>query len=196
MNTLKILIEGYVKRLPGGVLQASPSTVIINTAGKMVLVDPGANPELLRSAMQKYAIKPENVDALFLTHYHPDHILNIRLFPLQEILDGATRYLADTEIPYNGFIPGTDIEVVPTPGHSAEHASLIVNTAEGKFAIAGDLFWWEEDQRQKCDRASLLKLIDPLAQNVGQLYQSRVILLEKADFFIPGHGKMFRVSQT
>jgi glyoxylase-like metal-dependent hydrolase (beta-lactamase superfamily II) len=146
MNTLKILIEGYVQRLPSGILKASPSTVIVQTPPKIILIDPGANPSLLIQSLGPTGLKPTDFDIIFLTHYHPDHILNMRLFPYTEVMDGSTRYIGDEEIPYLKLIPGTDIEVIPTPGHSEEHASLLVTAAEGKYAIAGDVFWWEEDQ--------------------------------------------------
>src|ERR1035437_7092266 len=193
MNTLKVLIEGYVKRLPSGVLKASPSTVLVQTPQKTILIDPGANPSLLIQALGPTGLQPVDFDIIFFTHYHPDHTLNLRLFLYPEVMDGNTRYVGDEEIPYSNTIPGTDIEVIPTPGHSPEHASLIVVTFEGRYAVAGDVFWWEEVQVQDLKRKSLLELPDPYAQDLGNVRESRLKLLQSADFIVPGHGKPFRV---
>ncbi|MFQ5493060.1 MAG: MBL fold metallo-hydrolase [Candidatus Dojkabacteria bacterium] len=39
----------------------------------------------------------DGIDSVFLSHYHPDHILNIRLFPEHTIYDGDTIYKDDHE---------------------------------------------------------------------------------------------------
>jgi glyoxylase-like metal-dependent hydrolase (beta-lactamase superfamily II) len=180
--------------MPLGILKASPSCVLVHTPVKNILIDPGTNSELLLSALNEARLKPQNIDMIFLTHYHPDHILNIQLFPGKEILDGSLRYIKDAEVPYSDFIPETDIAVIQTPGHSTEHASLVANTIEGRYAIAGDVFWWEEGQAQKMDRGSLLELPDVYALDPHKLRESRAKLLQLADIIIPGHGKAFRVT--
>ena len=94
---------------------------------------------------------------------------------------------------YSGTIPGTDVVVIPTPGHDPRHWSLVVETAEGKIAIAGDVFWWQEAEEQRISRRELLDKPDLFAKNEKELTASRKKLLDTADFIIPGHGKMFKV---
>ena len=36
-------------------------------------------------------------------------------------------------------------------GHEESDASLVVPTAEGVYVIAGDVFWWSDDEEQKTD---------------------------------------------
>lgn len=194
MSEIIILIAGYARPIKGGYL-ASPSTVLIKDSGKLILVDPGANAKLLLQALKKEKIKPADIGIIFLTHYHPDHILNIRLFPKADIYDSDTIYRDDQEIFYNGKnIPGTAIKIITTPGHAYEHASLIVKTKEGVYAIAGDVFWWDDRDKPKMDKKTLLNLKDEFVKDKKALRQSRLKLLKTADYIIPGHGDKFQVT--
>lgn len=194
MAEVKILIEGCVKKLKDGWL-ASPSTVLIKDCGLTILVDPGSNKELLLGKLTEENLEPNDIDMIFLTHHHLDHTLNIRIFPACDVLlDGDKMNEADRIFSYSGNIPGTDIKVISTPGHTFEHASLIVETERGKIAIAGDLFWWLDGEEQRNDYESLINHKDPGgAKDENLLRESRKKIIEMADWIIPGHGKIFKV---
>lgn len=186
-----MLVEGYARQKKGW-LEASPTTVLIEDNGKRVLVDPGCNEKLLLDALKKQDLEPSKIDYIFLTHYHMDHLLNIRLFPGKDVVDADTIYSGDMELSYSGTLPGTSVKVIATPGHAHEHASLLVKTDKGIVAIAGDLWWWM-DKKQKTDLKSLLTVDDPFSKSDAQIKESRELILSKADYIIPGHGKMFKV---
>lgn len=188
---VRVLTDGYARRDAEGRITASSSAVLIVDSGKKILADPGANSGLILTALRKEALKPEEIDIVFLTHPHPDHFLSIRLFPRSAVCDGAFLYVHDEGIPLAGRIPETSIEVVPTPGHAPDHASLLVDAAEGCWAVAGDVFWWWDEEEQMTDAASLLTHPDEFAQDVALLRDSRLKLLRRADIFIPGHGRVF-----
>ncbi len=192
MAEVKILIEGYVRE-EGDILVASPTTTLIKDGGLNVLVDPGANEKKLLEALEKEGLKPTDIDVVFLTHYHLDHTLNIRLFPGKDIYDGSVIYSNDKETEYSGNIPNTNIKVVQTPGHSDEHCSLLTETEKGRIVIAADVFWWRDNEEQKTDEQSLIDHEDDYANNKEELIKSRKKLLKIADYIIPGHGKMFKV---
>lgn len=192
MTEVKVLIEGYAKE-EKGVEVASPSTVLIKDSGLKILVDPGTNKKLLLEALSKEGLKPEDIDLIFITHYHPDHVLNIRLFPDKDILDGDIIYRDDKEIGFVEKIPSTNIKVISTPGHAHEHACLLAETEKGKIVIAGDLWWWSDEEEQKTDLKSLIKKRDPYVKDKKALIKSRRKILRIADYIIPGHGKMFKV---
>lgn len=194
MAEVKILIEGYVREKDDA-LFASPTTTLIKDSGLNILVDPGANKKLLLESLEKEGLKPEDIDVVFVTHYHLDHILNIRLFPEKDIYDGSVIYSDDKEAEYSGNIPNTNIEIIETPGHADEHCSLLVETEKGKIVIGADVFWWMDDEEQKTDRESLMNHEDAYANNKEKLIESRKKLLEIADYIIPGHGKMFKVEK-
>jgi glyoxylase-like metal-dependent hydrolase (beta-lactamase superfamily II) len=192
MDEIKVLVQGYIRTISAGRLVASPSTILVRSLQNNLLVDPGANPQLLLESLSREGLKPADIHMVFLTHYHPDHILNIRLFPQHDICDGTTLYRGDEEISYSGTIPKTNVEVVLTPGHTREHVSLLVNTEEGVYAVAGDVFWWEDGQEPRFDEDSLLALPDRFAEDMVVLIESRRKLLREADFIIPGHGRVVR----
>jgi len=194
MAEVKVLVEGYARE-KDGVLLASSSTVLVKDSGLNVLVDPGANKELLFKALKKEGVGLEDIDLVHITHYHPDHILNIRLFPDTDVLDGGTIYRGDKEISFSDKIPNTSIRIIETPGHANEHTCLFVETEKGKIVIAGDVWWWTDDQKQRTDRKSLLNHKDPYAKDKPALLRSRKKILNLADYVIPGHGKMFEVEK-
>lgn len=71
------------------------------------------------------------------------------------------------------YLPDTDVQIIKTPGHTADHASLLVPTNEGKVLIAADVFWWPEGIEQKVD----INTPDEFA----------------SEFIIPDHGQPFKV---
>lgn len=194
MSEIKLLIQGYARKTKNG-WQASSAIVLVRDSGRNILVDPGSNTRRLLSALAREGLKPADIDLIFLTHFHLDHILNIRLFPHAAVVDGDTVYVGDAGRAIRGKIPGTEIAVLETPGHAHEHAALIVRTKKGRVAVAGDCFWWWDYEPQKTDERSLLYKKDPFVKNWRQLLSSRKKLLSVADWIIPGHGKMFKVKR-
>jgi len=194
MTEVIVLIEGYAREEDDG-FYASPTTTLIKDNGLTILVDPGANEKKLVAALEKQGLQPKDIDIVFLSHYHLDHILNIRLFRGKDIYDGGTIWSDDKEVEYSGKIPKTNVQVIQTPGHADEHCSLLVETEKGKVCIAADVFWWMDSEEQKTDRESLLAHEDAYANNIEALQESRKKVLEVADYIIPGHGKMFKVEK-
>jgi glyoxylase-like metal-dependent hydrolase (beta-lactamase superfamily II) len=193
MQTFTILIEGYAHVGENGEYYASPTTVLVEDNGKRILLDPGTNSDMLLKALEVHGLKVEDIDMIFLSHYHPDHFLNIRLFPNTPIYDGGVIWTKDKEEFFKDFLPGTTIKVLPTPGHSTEQASLLIETEDkGKVFLSQDVFWWE-DGKQKSDTVEdLINLEDPFANDKAALMASRKLVLETADWIVPGHGKMFQ----
>ena len=78
------------------------------------------------------------------------------------------------------------LEVIPTPGHTNNDVSVIVeNTRYGVVAITGDLFEKEGDIEQE-------GLWMQYSENDELQKKNREVILRKADFIVPGHGKMFK----
>lgn len=135
---------------------------ILKSAGKHVLIDTGgsgARPMLL-DALKDRGLTPDDIDYVFLTHLHFDHIANINLFP------SATFILSRKEWEYANTIDDVFVmegclpllrsfkkrlieedgeELFPavtclhTPGHTPGCLSLVLDMKdEGKWVIAGD----------------------------------------------------------
>ena len=193
MTEVKILILGYAKKIKDGWL-ASSTVTFIESNQKKIIIDPGCNRKKLLEELSKNNLKIEDIDFVILTHNHIDHILLAGIFKNAKILDNSEIYTNDKQIGHNNKIPGTDIEIIESPGHDMFHCSVLVNDEKfGKVVVGGDLFWWEDNEEQKTDKESLIKHNDPYVKNEEESINSRKKILEIADYIIPGHGEMFKV---
>lgn len=193
MAILKLVNQGWVRKQNGGIWQSVPNTCYILSGKKKIIVDPGNDPNL-EEILETKSIWPEEVHSVFLTHTHIDHIRHIGLFPDAEIIDPVSISRSLMSYPHGGFIPDTDIRIIKTPGHSEEHASLLVPTDLGNIVVCGDLFWWEGEGPTETTKEELLSLPDDLAYDFDLLKESRKKVLEiEAIRYIPGHGKPFKL---
>ncbi|MCX6796299.1 MAG: MBL fold metallo-hydrolase [Candidatus Falkowbacteria bacterium] len=196
MAKVKILIEGYAREKEGAEFVSS-TTTLIQEGDLNIIVDPGMNRGLLLEVLRKEGLSLDQINYVVLTHYHLDHSLLAGIFEKAKILDDSDVYSWDGKIePHEGKIPGTDIEIIKTPGHDMFHCSVLVPTEDfGKVIIAGDIFWWRDSEEQKTDKESLINHRDPYVKNEEALINSRKKVLEFADYIISGHGKMFKVEK-
>lgn len=195
--TLTILIEGYAHASEGNDYFASPTTSLLQFQGKNYLVDPGCNGPLLSQKLKEVNLEPEDITALFITHYHLDHVLNIRLFPNAPVYDGSMQWEQDKEVPYTDFWLIPEFKVLATPGHAGEQFSLLVDTENfGLVCIAQDVFWWEDGKQKSDTIADLMENVDPFESDHTALLESRKKVLESgAKWIVPGHGKMFQTPE-
>lgn len=195
MNKVTILVEGYAHPNEDGSYTASPTCTLVESNGKKFLVDPGTNAEKLTEALKRENIEEKDLSFIYLSHYHPDHWLNVRLFPNLDIYDGEICWRGDREIFHQGKLPDVDVQILKTPGHATEDTSLLVKTEEGKIIICPDVFWWEDGKQTEMTREGYINLEDLFANDEEALINSRILVLNTADFVIPGHGKMFKVNR-
>ncbi|VVB60623.1 Hydroxyacylglutathione hydrolase [uncultured archaeon] len=193
MSEIKVLIEGYAREIHSG-WRASSTVTLIKAGGKNIIVDPGCNRKKLILALGKEKLKTGDIDFVLLTHNHADHSLLAGIFQNAKVLTTEEIYDNDNQIAHNNKIPGTDLKIMQTPGHCSEHCSLIVTAAKGVYAIAGDVFWWTNDEDGHAD-IEKEDSAHPNEVNMRALIESRKKILELADYIIPGHGKMFRVDK-
>lgn len=195
MAEVKVLIEGYAKQLEKGWV-ASSTVCLITTENKKIITDPGCNREKLLEALKKEGLTTDDIDYVFLSHCHPDHILLAGIFEKAKFVTFDTNLIYDKDLmlEWNKHDLGKDIEIIETPGHVLEHISLLVNTSIGKVAIAGDSIWWREGEEQVFD-INQKDHSQAKGMNMKDLIESRKRLLENADYIIPGHGKMFKVNK-
>ncbi len=195
MANVKVLIEGYAKPLDRG-WKANSTVCLVTTGDKRIITDPGCNREALLKALNDENLKTGDIDYVFLSHRHPDHILLAGLFEKAKYItfDTNLMYEKDVLLEFDKNILGKDIEIISTPGHVNEHLSLVVDTPEGKIAIAGDLIWWLDTEKQVFDlhQKDHSQAVD---MDMNRLVNSRKELLKKADYIIPGHGKKFKVDK-
>ena len=185
MAELKVLQKGYFY-WEEDVLHAD-STVVLVTSDKKILVETGGrgSADKIITALKKEGREPKDIDLVICTHNHMDHLWNNYLFENAEIFEAGVLYRKDgTFVVVEDLNVAEGVEIVPTPGHTPEDHTILVRTTEGIYAITGDLIMSEE----------LLKSGDTSFSHDAKLQKkNQNKILEKADFIVPGHGKMFSV---
>jgi N-acyl homoserine lactone hydrolase len=165
-----VLVEG--ERWPGFL------HVVEHPSGR-VLVDTGlidSTPELDEEWSPRFdpdAI-PRDVALVINTHLHFDHCGGNRLFAgvpiyVQRVEREAAReedYTISEWVEFDGaqyveldgeaeLLPG--VRVVPTPGHTTGHQSVLVETEDGLVVAAGDVaYTWDEFDAPANDSARML----------------------------------------
>lgn len=189
---VKIIKPGYMRYSRGG-LQASSNIVLLKSESKNILIDTGGigDGQKILASLKAEGLRPADIDYVILTHHHPDHSANNTLFAGSTFVDGAAMWRIDmfkdhdsSEYGRIRLLPGVDI--VPTPGHSSDDCTILVETAEGKVAIVGDLVALKED---------MLSGAKPAYSFDFELQKkSRAKILREAKFVVPGHGPMFEIT--
>jgi glyoxylase-like metal-dependent hydrolase (beta-lactamase superfamily II) len=183
MAEVSILVTGYADLAHGLV---GPTISLVRDHDHCLIIDPGSvsDPQVISLALARHHLKWEDIDAVGISHAHLDHYRFIGLFPRAVCLDAWGSWQA------NHFYAGPteriyrpDIQILATPGHSHDSITFLVQTHLGRVAICGDLFW---DESGPAD--------DPYAEDIPLLRQNREKIRTMADWIVPGHGPMFRVS--
>lgn len=193
MAEIKVLVQGYARKIKGGWV-ASSSVTLVKANGKNIIIDPGCNRKKLIAALKRNGLKTGDIDFVFLTHNHTDHTLLAGIFENAKVLNSEEIYDGDKQTAHGSVIPETGIKIIKTPGHSPEHCSLVVPTEKGIYVVAGDVFWWTDEEEQKVD-VEKPDAAHPENSGMKQLIESRKKILEIADYVVPGHGNVFMVKK-
>ena len=186
MATLDVLVSGYVRQ-EKGVEHVAGTVSPVRTGDLVIVADPGimALPAMLLDPLSSLGLTVDDVTHVFVSHHHIDHTRNIGLFPSAIVVDHGSCYDGDVwdEHSGDGYRLGADVEVLVTPGHSFECASLAVRTAAFGTVVLTHAWWFSD----------MTPVEDPLAVDQEQLASSRRRILSIADWVVPGHGSPFAV---
>jgi glyoxylase-like metal-dependent hydrolase (beta-lactamase superfamily II) len=182
MTTVHPIHAGYADERVGS------SITLIRDGDALIVADPGmvARRSLILDPLEAHGIAAEDVTHVFLSHHHPDHTVNIALFPNAEVVDFWARYRDDLWLdhPGDGYKLAPNTELWLTPGHTDQDATLVVRADDAVYALTH--LWWYADRTPE---------IDPLGTNQGAIERGRERVLGSADIVIPGHGPAFRVER-
>lgn len=195
MAQVKVLIEGYARKEGTGWV-ANATCCLITTNSAKIITDPGCHREKLLDALFLEGLTTGDIDYVFLSHQHPDHILLAGIFENAKFITFDTNLLYDKDhiTEWKSDLLGSEVEILETPGHVLEHISLLVHTQEGVVGIAGDCIWWLDSEEQVFDLHQK-DHSEAKGMNMETLVESRKLLLERSDYIIPGHGKKFKVEK-
>jgi glyoxylase-like metal-dependent hydrolase (beta-lactamase superfamily II) len=179
-TSVELLTAGYAGD------RVASSVCLIRDGGIVIVTDPGmvASRDLILDPLRARGVEPAEVGKIFLSHHHPDHTMNVALFPNAEVVDFWARYRDDQWLDHDGdgyrLSPKTELWL--TPGHTPQDATLVVRADDGVYAMTH--LWWREDRTPE---------VDPLGSDQEAIERHRARVLAVADVVIPGHGPAFRV---
>ena len=183
MTSVELIHAGYVRE--GSRVGSSIS--LIRDGDAIIVADPGlvASQARILEPLAARGIDPGAVTHVFLSHHHPDHTMNVALFPNAEVVDFWARYRDDLWLDHggDGWQMTEHAQLWLTPGHSNEDASLIVQADDGVYALTH--LWWHPDRTPA---------LDPFAPDQAVPDAQRERVLAAVDIVIPGHGESFRVN--
>ncbi len=120
------------------------STVTLIESDIMILVDTGydyetnmseenvqRNRKNLIHALKNSGLKPDDIDIVFITHWHKDHFGNMKVFKNSEFVmseQTINRFNLDFRGVKDNEKISDGVKVVYTPGHTEDHASLFIET--------------------------------------------------------------------
>lgn len=169
--------------------------------------------ETMEGALEAIGWKADDVNIVINTHYHYDHCGNNSLFkkatfyvskkekegtygaiPLQavfylnELFDSRAVNAANQVYLEGEHHLAEGIVIIPTPGHSKGHQSVLVNTEDGVVAITGDAANMVEN------------ITENIAPNIQvstvETFKSLEEFRRKAQFVITGHEPSIQKFQT
>jgi glyoxylase-like metal-dependent hydrolase (beta-lactamase superfamily II) len=171
--------------LPGSAGPGVVSTCsLIREGDRAIVVDPGLAPSqaAVLDPLRALGLGADDVTDVVLSHHHPDHTINVSLFPRARvhdhwaIYDFAGRW---DSVESEGRVLTPSVSLIRTPGHSAEDISTVVGTPEGVVVFTH--LWW----------TATTPVEDPYAPDAAVLHASRARVLGLADVIVPGHGSPF-----
>lgn len=145
--------------------------------------------------MQKHGLNPDNITHVICTHGHSDHIgcnylfLNAKEHVVGRAISNKDEYRSvedDINYPIDD-----EIYIMPTPGHTLDSISLIVennNLSSKPVAICGDLFEKREDVTHE------LIWVGAGSDSIDIQRKNRLRVAELAGVIVPGHGPQFEVT--
>jgi len=171
------------------------TTTLIQGDGVTLLVDPGWRDELLLAALSKRQVAPEQIGLIYVTHLHPDHFRAARLFPQarwlaygpeidhwrEKIADVDRDILERLEPVAAEVLPG--IRIVPTPGHTMQHTSVLFMSEGRRILVAADALLCREYYEHR--------VVHPISEDKELALRSLDEAGVLADTIVPGHDAPF-----
>ena len=160
-----------------------------------LLVDPSLeNADRMTAELdRRTGLKPDAVDAVFITHDHGDHHFGLRHFAgadwyaapgVAQAINATGRYEKKVQAA-EGSLFAEAVEIVPSPGHTAEQHSLRFYWDGLAVVVAGDAVMTREFW---ADRRGYFNSAD-----FDQASRTIDALTAVADIIVPGHDNYFSV---
>ena len=191
------------------------TTTLIRTDKRTILVDPGLpGPVLAARLFERTGLRPEAVDAIFLTNARPAHRGGVSGFPkaavyiheierefalatlkemLDEVEDEQQQAVATELKAVQAMKPAADhlapqVDLFPLFGYTAGTCGVLVTSTTQSILLAGDAV-------ASADHL-LAGQVLPGCFNLGQAKESLQEVYEIADVVVPGHDNVLLNPRT
>lgn len=164
------------KLLKPGAMANSVNCFIVKKAGEILLFDTGLGKKSggqLQEALAAAGVKPEEVDTVIITHFHPDHIGGLVTEDRQAAFPKAQLWVGRMEVEgmpkeselFMGYYAGRlnvfewnhdvakGVKALEAPGHTPGHTIYLVEDGKTKLLIIGDLIHFQNIQLPYPDTA-------------------------------------------
>jgi glyoxylase-like metal-dependent hydrolase (beta-lactamase superfamily II) len=163
---MKYMGQSYEAALKTLLIQTNQDNILVDTgAGELPeklqkFYKINRKPEQnLKTQLAQHGFKPQDINIVVNTHLHFDHCGNNALFPHAKFIIQAEEYdyalkperfqeaayakelfdfKANLQLIHEEFMLSDEISLVPTPGHSIGHQSVIIKTADRNYVYCGD----------------------------------------------------------
>jgi glyoxylase-like metal-dependent hydrolase (beta-lactamase superfamily II) len=175
---------------------ATHTNCILIGEDQLLLIDPGSDEpaqlESLSDQVDQLVEMGSTVQAIVLTHSHPDHVAGVEFVreryrapvwaheaTAAQVNLAVDRHLADEEILNLPGDPGWRMQVMHTPGHDPGHIALFEETT--RTLVAGDLI----------ANPGTIVVSEEYGGNMDQFLASleRMRAIDRASLIIPSHGR-------
>jgi glyoxylase-like metal-dependent hydrolase (beta-lactamase superfamily II) len=191
---------------------AHATTTLIRSQKRVILVDPGLpGAALVARLYERTGLRPENVDAIFLTNYRPSHRAGLGVFtqakwlifePEQQAASQHLRRLIeqapDEDIDRKMLVqelellermtPADDsladqVDLYPLTGYTPGTCGLVIKLPTATVMLAGDAVPTQDH--------FLAGQVLPDSYDIGAAQEAMREVYEIADLIIPGHDNVF-----
>jgi glyoxylase-like metal-dependent hydrolase (beta-lactamase superfamily II) len=181
MTELHILCDGYVRE--GDDLRVGSTVGFVRDGEALIVIDPGmvAGVSSILEPLAALSVAPGDVTDVVLSHHHPDHTVNVALFPRARVHDFQAIYVDDLWIdrPAEASTLSPNVTLIETPGHTPQDITTLVTTDAGVVGFTH--LWWAADGPAD----------DPYSHDAGVLHANRERVLGLVGEIVPGHGPRF-----
>ncbi len=208
---MELVFQGFPGRSMHGGLSWS-AVVYIESGERKILFDTGgpAKRSTLKESLERISIAPEQINTLFLSHFHDDHVRNYDFFPNAEILLHAcedewagtnpVHEIAFPEVYYDVLKKSgrltlirdeteiaSGVRVLHLPGHTPGSMGLLLqDSTMPATVIAGDAV----KNIAELATGKVNMTFDPVISK-----QSIAKVRASAEVVIPGHDRVLRVEK-
>jgi glyoxylase-like metal-dependent hydrolase (beta-lactamase superfamily II) len=177
----------------GMILQASSTVTFISEDNHNIIVDTGlpAEGKKIISELSNLGFEITDIDIVINTHLHGDHIGNNALFSKAKFIVHEKELparLSNVAVISKDYQVSEKIKIIETPGHTPGSISVVLNSTDSSktYVISGDALPIEDNY---------IKWVPPgINYNPKIALESMKKIVDIADFVIPGHDAMFKIS--